>query len=140
MRILQPPGWARPSGYTNGVATSGVIVFVAGQIGWNAHGEFETDDLVGQVRQALANINAVLAEAGAKPRHIARMTWYLTDKLEYLARRKEIGAVFRELVGTYQSAMTAVQVSALMEERAKVEIEVTAVVPADEASIPGHVV
>jgi enamine deaminase RidA (YjgF/YER057c/UK114 family) len=135
MRILQPPGWARPSGYTNGVATGGVIVFVAGQIGWNARGEFETDDLVGQIRQALANVNAVLAEAGAKPEHIARMTWYLTDTREYLTRRKEIGAVFRELVGTYQSAMTAVQVSALLEERAKVEIEVTAVVPADEASV-----
>ena len=140
MKILQPPGWARPIGYTNGVAIGGVIVFVAGQVGWNAHGQFETDDLVGQVRQALANVKAVLAEAGAKPEHIARMTWYLTDKLEYLARRKEIGAVFRELVGTYQSTMTAVQVSALMEERAKVEIEVTAVVPADEASIQGHVV
>ena len=140
MRILQPPGWARPSGYTNGVATGGVIVFVAGQVGWNARGEFETDDLVGQVRQALANVNAVLAEAGAQPAHIARMTWYLTDKHEYLARRKEIGAVFRELVGTYQSAMTAVQVSALMEERAKVEIEVTAVVPAEDSSIRGQAV
>ena len=140
MRILQPPGWARPSGYTTGVAPGGVMVFVAGQIGWNARGEFETDDLVGQVRQALANVNAVLAEAGAKPAHIARMTWYLTDKHEYLARRKEIGAVFRELVGTYQSAMTAVQVSALMEERAKVEIEVTAVVPAEDSSIRGQAV
>jgi enamine deaminase RidA (YjgF/YER057c/UK114 family) len=140
MRILQPPGWARPSGYSNGVATGGVIVFVAGQIGWNAQGEFDTDDLVGQIRQTLANVNAVLAEAGAKPEHIARMTWYLTDKREYLARRKEIGAAFRELVGTYQSAMTVVQVSALMEERAKVEIEVTAVVPADEASVHRYAV
>jgi enamine deaminase RidA (YjgF/YER057c/UK114 family) len=129
MRILQPPGWARPNGYANGVAADGLVIFVAGQVGWNARGEFETDDLVGQVRQALANVNAVLAEAGARPQHITRMTWYLTDKREYLARSSEIGAVFRELVGVYQTAMTAVQVSALIEDRAKVEIEVTAVVP-----------
>jgi enamine deaminase RidA (YjgF/YER057c/UK114 family) len=129
MRILQPPDWARPNGYANGVAASGLIVFVAGQVGWNARGEFETDDLVGQVRQALANVNAVLAEAGARPQHITRMTWYLIDKREYLARSREIGMVFRELVGAYQTAMTAVQVSALIEDRAKVEIEVTAVVP-----------
>lgn len=129
MRILQPPGWARPNGYANGIATNGVIVFVAGQVGWNARGEFETDDLVGQVRQALANVNAVLAEAGARPQHITRMTWYLIDKREYLARSSEIGVVFRELVGVYQTAMTAVQVSALIEDRAKVEIEVTAVLP-----------
>ena len=129
MKILQPRGWSRPSGYANGVAASGVVVFVAGQVGWNARREFETDDLVGQIRQALANINAVLAEAGATAEHIVRMTWYLTDTREYLARRKEIGAVFREQVGTYQVAMTAVQVSALLEDRAKVEIEVTAVLP-----------
>jgi enamine deaminase RidA (YjgF/YER057c/UK114 family) len=127
MRILQPPDWVRPNGYANGVAASGLIVFVAGQVGWNARGEFETDDLVGQIRQALANVNAVLAEAGARPQHITRMTWYLIDKREYLARRREIGVVFRELVGVYQTAMTAVQVSALIEDRAKVEIEATAV-------------
>ena len=128
-RVLQPSGWRRPSGYANGIAARGTVIFVAGQIGWNARGEFETDDLVAQVRQALANVNAVLAEAGAKPEHITRMTWYLTDKREYLSRSKEIGAVFTELVGTYQAAMTAVQVSALIEDRAKVEIEVTAVLP-----------
>jgi enamine deaminase RidA (YjgF/YER057c/UK114 family) len=128
MKILQPAGWPRPSGYANGVAASGVVVFVAGQVGWNAQRQFDTDDLVAQVRQALANVAAVLAEAGATPQHITRMTWYLTDKREYLARSAEIGAVFRELVGGYQAAMTAVQVSALIEDRAKVEIEVTAVI------------
>ena len=129
MQILQPPGWAAPRGYVNGVAAQGTHVFVAGQIGWNARCEFESDDLVAQVRQALANINAVLAEAGARPEHITRMTWYLTDKREYIARGKEIGAVFRELVGVYHAAMSALQVSALIEDRAKVEIEVTAVLP-----------
>jgi enamine deaminase RidA (YjgF/YER057c/UK114 family) len=129
MKVLQPPGWAAPRGYVNGVAAQGTHVFVAGQIGWNARCEFESDDLVAQVRQALANINAVLAEAGARPEHITRMTWYLTDKREYIARGKEIGAVFRELVGVYHAAMSAVQVSALIEDRAKVEIEVTAVLP-----------
>jgi enamine deaminase RidA (YjgF/YER057c/UK114 family) len=129
MQILQPAGWSAPRGYVNGVAAHGTHVFVAGQIGWNARCEFETDDLVGQVRQALANVNAVLAEAGARPEHITRMTWYLTDKREYIARGKEIGAVFRELVGVYHAAMSALQVSALIEDRAKVEIEVTAVLP-----------
>ena len=129
MKILQPQGWVRPKGYANGVAASGTIVFVAGQVGWNARGEFETDDLVEQVRQALANVIAVLAEAGAGPEHITRMTWYLVDKREYLARSREIGAVFRQLVGSYQAAMSAVEVSGLIEEGARVEIEVTAVVP-----------
>jgi enamine deaminase RidA (YjgF/YER057c/UK114 family) len=130
MRVLHPPGWKRPNGYANGVVASGTTVFVAGQVGWNARGEFETEDLVGQVRQALANVNAVLAEAGARPEHITRMTWYVTDKREYLARSKEIGAAFRELVGVYHAAMTAVEVSALIEDAARVEIEVTAVIPA----------
>ena len=129
MIVLQPPGWKRPSGYANGVAAAGTMVFVAGQIGWNARGEFETDDLVGQVRQALANVAAVLAEAGAKPEHITRMTWYLTDKREYLARSREIGAAFREIVGVYHAAMSAVEVRGLLEDRAKIEIEVTAVIP-----------
>ena len=128
MKVLQPPGWMRPSGYANGIAASGIIVFVAGQVGWNARGEFETDDLVEQVRQALTNVKTVLAEAGATPQHITRLTWYVIDKREYLARRREIGVVFRELFGSYQAAMTAVQVSALLDERAKVEIEATAVV------------
>jgi enamine deaminase RidA (YjgF/YER057c/UK114 family) len=128
-QVLQPPGWARPKGYANGVAVHGRQVYVAGMIGWDGQGEFQTDDLVGQVRQALTNVVAVLAEAGAKPEHIVRMTWYLTDKREYLKRGKEIGAVFRELIGSFNAAMSAVQVVALIEDRAQVEIEVTAVIP-----------
>ena len=129
MKVLQPPGWAPPRGYANGVAAQGMQVFVAGQIGWNAQCQFETHDFVGQVRQALLNVLAVLAEADAGPQHITRMTWYVTDKREYLARGREVGAVFRELIGAYGIAMSAVQVSALMEDRAQVEIEVTAVLP-----------
>ena len=129
MQVLQPPGWEKPKGYVNGVAAEGRLVFVAGQIGWNAACRFDSDDFVAQTRQALANIVAVLAEAGARPEHIVRMTWYRTDKREYLARGREVGAVFRELIGVYHAAMSAVEVKALMEERAKVEIEVTAVVP-----------
>ena len=125
--ILQPPGWAMPRGYVNGVVAEGRHVFVAGQIGWNERCEFASDDFVEQVRQALLNVRAVLREAGAGPEHITRMTWYVTDKREYLSRGKEVGAVFRELIGAYQAAMSAVQVAALMEDRAKVEIEVTAV-------------
>ena len=129
MKILQPAGWKPPRGYVNGVATTGTTVFVAGQIGWNAQCEFESEDFVAQVRQALVNIREVLAEAGVKPEHITRMTWYLTDKREYIARGKEVGAVFREVIGVYHAAMSAVQVVALMEDKAKVEIEVTAVIP-----------
>ena len=128
-KVLQPAGWAIPKGYANGVAVQGLQVYVAGQIGWNAASQFESDDLVAQVRQALMNVRAVLAEAGAEPAHIVRMTWYLTDKREYLSRVREIGAAFREVIGHYAIAMTAVQVVALIEDRAKVEIEVTAVVP-----------
>jgi enamine deaminase RidA (YjgF/YER057c/UK114 family) len=127
--VLQPAGWAAPKGYANGVAAGGRQLFVAGMIGWNAQCRFDSDDFVDQVRQALRNIVAVLAEAGAAPRHITRMTWYLTDKREYLARGREVGAVFREVIGDYAIAMTAVVVAALIEDRAKVEIEVTAVVP-----------
>jgi enamine deaminase RidA (YjgF/YER057c/UK114 family) len=129
MKVLQPPGWLPPRGYANGVAAEGVLVFVAGQIGWNERCEFESDDFVDQVRQALRNVCAVLAEGGAAPQHIVRMTWYVLDRAEYLARGREVGAVFRELVGSYTIAMSAVQVGALMEPRARVEIEVTAVVP-----------
>jgi enamine deaminase RidA (YjgF/YER057c/UK114 family) len=129
MKVLQPAGWAAPRGYANGVAASGTMVFVAGQIGWNAQGRFDSDDLVVQVRQALLNVCAVLAEAGATPAHIVRMTWYVTDRREYLARGREIGAVYREVIGSYSVAMSALEVGALMEERARVEIEVTAVVP-----------
>ena len=127
--VLQPAGWAAPKGYANGVAATGLQVFVAGQIGWNAQCAFDSDDLVEQVRQALANVKAVLAEADAQPQHITRMTWYLVDKREYLKRAREIGAVFREVIGHYAIAMTAVQVAGLIEDRAQVEIEVTAVVP-----------
>ncbi|HWP17676.1 MAG TPA: RidA family protein [Burkholderiaceae bacterium] len=129
MTVLQPPGWTRPKGYANGVAARGRMIFVAGMIGWDAEGRFPSDDLVDQVRQALRNVMEVLQEGGAKGEHIVRMTWYLTDKREYLARQREIGQAFRELVGSYNAAMTAVEVSALIEDRAKVEIEVTAVVP-----------
>lgn len=132
-QVLQPDGWAAPRGYANGVAVAGAgrQVFVAGQIGWNAQCQFESDDFVAQVRQALANIKAVLAEAGASPQHITRMTWYVLDKREYLARGREVGQAYREVLGPdYAIAMSAVQVSALMEDRAQVEIEVTAVVPA----------
>jgi len=128
-QVLQPPGWATPKGYVNGVSARGAQVFVAGQIGWNAQCQFESDDLVTQVRQALINVRAVLAEAGAMPEHIVRMTWYLVDKRDYLARVREIGAAYREVIGTYTVAMTAVQVAALIEDRALVEIEVTAIVP-----------
>jgi len=129
MKVLQPPGWKPPRGYVNGVAAAGTQVFVAGQIGWNALCEFESDDLVEQVRQALHNVVAVLAQAGASPQHICRMTWYLSDKREYLLRAREIGAVYREVIGSYTVAMSAVQVAALIEDRAQVEIEVTAVLP-----------
>ena len=129
MDILQPPGWPRPRGYANGIAASGRHVFVSGMIGWNAAGRFESDDFAAQARQALENVVAVLREGGASPRHIARMTWYVVDKHEYLAAGKALGAAYREVIGDYYPAMTAVQVAALIEERARVEIEVTAVVP-----------
>ena len=128
-KALLPAGWPRPRGYANGVTARGRTIFVAGMIGWNERGEFETDSLAGQARQALANIAAVLAADGARPAHIVRMTWYVTDKREYLAAGAAIGRAFRELVGDYDIAMTAVQVVALIEDRALVEIEVTAVIP-----------
>ncbi|MDQ2779033.1 MAG: RidA family protein [Pseudomonadota bacterium] len=129
MQTLLPPGWPRPRGYANGVSARGRMVFVAGMIGWDAEGRFHTDDLAGQVRQALENVVAVLAAGGAKPEHIVRMTWYVTDKREYVAAYPAIGAAFRELIGSFNAAMTAVEVAGLIEDRAKVEIEVTAVVP-----------
>lgn len=129
MQVLLPQGWPRPKGYANGVMVSGRQIFVAGMIGWDAQGVFHTDDLAGQVRQALQNIVAVLEEGGAKPEHIVRMTWYITDKQAYMAQQAEIGKAYRELIGSFNAAMTAVQVVALIEDRAKVEIEVTAVVP-----------
>ena len=129
MKILQPPGWPRPRGYSNGIEARGTVVFVGGQIGWNAEGRFESDDFAAQARQALANVVAVLAEAGAKPEHIARMTWYVTDRREYVAAHKAIGEAYRAIMGRHFPAMTAVEVSALIEDRAKVEIEATAVIP-----------
>jgi enamine deaminase RidA (YjgF/YER057c/UK114 family) len=127
--ILQPEGWVKPVGYSNGIAARGRFVFVGGQIGWNSQAQFETDDLVGQVRQTLQNVIAVLAEAGGSPQHITSMTWYLTDKRDYLARLKEIGKAYRETIGRHYPAMAAVQVAALIEDRAKVEIQATAVIP-----------
>ncbi len=129
MQTLLPAGWKRPKGYANGVAARGRQVYVAGMIGWNAEELFESEDFGAQARQALANSVAVLAVAGAGPQHIVRMTWYVVDKREYLAALPEIGRAFRELIGNYDIAMTAVQVVALMEDRARVEIEATAVIP-----------
>jgi enamine deaminase RidA (YjgF/YER057c/UK114 family) len=127
--ILQPEGWAKPVGYANGIAATGRLVFVGGQIGWNGLSVFEADDLVEQVRQTLRNVVAVLAEAGAEPEHITSMTWYFTDKADYLANLKGIGQAYREVIGRHYSAMAAVQVMALIEDRAKVEIQAIAVVP-----------
>ena len=127
-RVLQPKSWPRPKGYSNGIVAEGRMVFVAGQIGWDESQAFRSDDLVEQVRQALHNTLAVLAEAGAGPEHVVRMTWYITDKRDYLARSGEIGAVYRALMGQHFPAMAMVEVSALMEDRAKVEIETTAMV------------
>jgi enamine deaminase RidA (YjgF/YER057c/UK114 family) len=129
LRAVNPEGWARPKGYSNGVVGRGSLVFVAGQIGWNGEERFESDDFVVQVRQALKNTVAVLAAAGAKPEHIARMTWYVLDKKEYVRRSAEVGAAYREVIGKSFPAMTLVEVSALVAERARVEIESTAVIP-----------
>ena len=129
IEILQPPGWPRPKGYANGVAATGRQVFVSGMIGWDADGRFQTDDFVGQARQALENIVAVLREAGAGPQHIVRMTWYVLDRREYLDAGPALGAAYRDVIGRNYPSMSAVQVAGLMEERARVEIEVTAVVP-----------
>jgi enamine deaminase RidA (YjgF/YER057c/UK114 family) len=128
-QVLLPTGWPRPKGYANGVTARGRLVFVAGMVGWDEHGVFHSDDFAAQARQALANVVAVLREGGARPEHIVRMTWYVTDKREYLAALREVGRAYRELIGAYNAAMTAVQVTALIEDRAKVEIEATAVVP-----------
>ena len=127
-KTLQPEGWLAPRGYANGIEASGRQIYVGGQIGWNGQCQFETDDLVAQIRQALSNCVAVVAAGGGLPEHIVRMTWYLRDKKEYVARLKEIGAVYREVMGRHYPAMSAVQVADLIEDEAKVEIEVTAVV------------
>lgn len=126
---LLPEGWPRPKGYANGISAQGRLVFVAGMVGWDAQGVFHSDDFAAQTRQALQNVLAVLREAGAGPEHMARMTWYVTNKAEYLGALREVGQAYREVMGAHYPAMAAVEVSALMEDRAKVEIEVTAVVP-----------
>ena len=129
MNTLQPPGWAPAKGYANGISARGTQIFVGGQIGWNAQQQFESDDFIAQTAQTLRNVVAVLKEAGAGPEHMVRMTWYVLDRVEYNARLKELGAVYREVMGRNFPAMSCVQVAGLMEARAKVEIEVTAVLP-----------
>ncbi|KQT10157.1 RidA family protein [Ramlibacter sp. Leaf400] len=127
--VVLPAGWPRPKGYANAVVARGRQLYIAGMIGWDAEQQFHSDDFGDQVRQALKNVADVLKEAGAKPENIVRMTWYVTDKREYLAAGRQVGQAFRELIGHYDIAMTAVEVKALIEDRAKVEIEVTAVLP-----------
>lgn len=129
MEFLQPPGWARPKGYSNGVVCKGRMVFVAGQVGWDEQEKFRTDDLVGQVRQSLTNIVGILAQAGARPADIVRMNWYLADQKEYNARLAEIGEVYRTIIGKHFPAMTALQVAGFVEDGAKIEIEATAMLP-----------
>jgi len=130
-QILLPPGWSRPHGYSNGIAAEGRMVFVAGQIGWDESFKFPDDSLAGQVEQTLKNTLAVLAEAGAGPQHIVRMTWYITSRDEYFDEVKDIGRIWREVMGKHYPAMAVVQVVALIESRAKVEIETTAMIPND---------
>jgi enamine deaminase RidA (YjgF/YER057c/UK114 family) len=129
LQSLHPRHWKQAKGYTNGIAAEGRIVFVAGQVGWNASQQFDTDDFVAQTRQALENVVAIVQEAGGTPRHIARLTWFITDKNEYLSRLPEIGEAYRSVMGRHFPAMTMVQVVALVEDRAKVEIEASAVLP-----------
>jgi enamine deaminase RidA (YjgF/YER057c/UK114 family) len=130
MKILQPPGWAKPRGFANGVAVKGgTTVYIAGQVGYTGQGEWREKGFAGQFRQALQNILAVLAEAGGRPEHLVRLTWYVLDKQEYLAAAKEVGAAYRELMGRHYPAMAVVQVSALVEDAARLEIEATAVIP-----------
>lgn len=129
MKVVLPEGWPRPKGYANGVVAQGRMLFIAGMIGWDSQGVFHSDDFAVQARQALENVADVLREAGGRPENIVRMTWYVTDKREYLAASKEVGQAFREIIGSFNAAMTAVEVKALLEDRAKVEIECTAVLP-----------
>ena len=136
MQILQPPGWAKPRGFSNGISASGKLVFIAGQIGWTGESKWESKDFAGQFRQTLKNTLAVLAEAGGRPEHIVRMTWYIVDKQEYLAAIKEVGTAWRELIGRHYPAMAVVQVAALMEDAARIEIETTAVVPEKPPEAP----
>ena len=130
IQILQPPGWAKPRGYSNGIAVKGgTTVYIAGQVGFNAQGVFEERAFAGQFRQTLKNTLAVLAEAGGRPEHIVRMTWYVVDKQEYLGALNDVGAAYRELIGRHFPVMAVVPVGALVEEGARLEIETTAVVP-----------
>lgn len=129
-QILLPPGWPRPHGYSNGIAAQGRLVFTAGLIGWDENCIIQTDSMAGQVEQALRNVVAVLAEAGAEPRHIVKMTWYITSRTDYLGEIKEIGKAWREIIGKHYPAMAVIEISALIESRSKVEIETTAVIPA----------
>ncbi len=129
MKFLHPQGWKPAKGYANGVTASGQLVFTGGLVGWNGDQVFETDDFVGQCAQTFANIVAVLKEAGAGPEHLVRLTWYVTDKAEYLARQRELGEAYRQAFGRHFPAMAVVQVTALIEDRARVEIEATAVIP-----------
>ena len=129
-QILQPPSWARPRGFSNGIAVKGgKTVYLAGQVGCNGQGVFEAKDFAGQFRQTLANILAVLAEAGGRPEHLVRLTWYVLDKKEYLGALKQTGAAYRELIGRHYPCMAVVQVSGLVEDAARLEIEATAVIP-----------
>jgi enamine deaminase RidA (YjgF/YER057c/UK114 family) len=130
MKYLQPADWVRPKGYSNGVAATGRFVFVSGMIGWDAQEKFVAKDFAGQVRQALQNAVLVLAEAGARPEHIVRMNWFIVDKNEYISAYEQVGVVYREIIGRHYPAMTAVQVAGLIEDEARVEIDVTAVIPA----------
>ena len=129
MQILQPPDWARAKGFSNGIATSGKLVFIAGQVGWTGQGEWKEKSFAGQFRQTIQNILDVLAEARGKPEHIVRLTWYVLDRQEYLSALKEVGAAYRELMGKHYPTMAVVQVSGLVERNARLEIEATAVIP-----------
>jgi enamine deaminase RidA (YjgF/YER057c/UK114 family) len=129
MKVLQPPGWARAKGFSNGIAASGRLVFIAGQIGWTGQGEWIEKSFAGQFRQALENILEVLKEAKGKPEHIVRLTWYVLDKKEYLASLNEVGAAYRQLMGRHYPTMAVVQVGGLVEDEARLEIEATAVIP-----------
>jgi enamine deaminase RidA (YjgF/YER057c/UK114 family) len=129
MKVLQPAGWKQPKGYANGILAQGRMVFTGGMIGWNAQEQFESDSFAEQAEQALKNIVAVLAEAGGKPEHIVRLTWYVTDKQEYLGQQRQLGAAYKRVIGNHYPAMALVQVVALVEDRARVEIEATAVLP-----------
>ncbi|MGB2592153.1 MAG: RidA family protein [Candidatus Acidiferrum sp.] len=129
LKVLQPAGWKRPKGYANGISAKGRMVFVSGAIGWDGQGKLVAADFAGQVRQALENVVTILAEGGAKPEHLVRMNWFVRDKKEYVSSFKEVGTIYREIIGPHYPAMTAVEVSGLIEEGARVEIEATAVVP-----------